>query len=577
MAAAIRRLALAIALLAPAAARAQRTDTSAFYRALDLEGSGNYGAAAPLYRTALHGPDRVNAILGLERVYFELHQTDSLLAPLDSLIGQFPSEPVFRSVQLRAYSMLAREDMVRRSFDGWITAAPGSVDPYREYARLLLQNGRAAQADSIIGLAGRALGTISPLQMELAQSRAALGRWASAAMAWRDALSSRPDLDQAAAYSLAPAPDGARDSVRAIFRALPVVLGPRRALAELEMSWGSPADAWAALQDLPPDSASVDAWLDFATRAGAEERWALARDAYVAAFRARGSPALALQAAAAALNAGDAETALVLAPAGGVDSANAAATVLPLRVRALAAAGKPAEADALVQSYAHLLLPVQLEGLERSVAFGWVRTGNLVRARAALDRAGSDADSSDAAGWLALYEGNLAGARAMLRNSTDASPELAEALGLITRMQEDSAPDVGRAFLDLARLDSAGAVSALTQSAAAHADAASALLSLVARIDEARHADSAAAAIWSRILQEFPDSPEAPGAELAWARQLRRTGNAAGALQRLEHMILTYPESALLPQARRELDLARQSIPGGGQGGGRRAAAERPA
>ena len=564
---------MAIALLAPALASAQRADTSAFYRALDLEGSGNYRAAAPLYRTALQGPDRVNAMLGLERVYAELHQTDSLLVPLDSLIAQNPTEPVFRSVQLRAYSMLARDDMVRRSFEDWVKAIPGSADPYREYARLLLQNGRAVEADSIIRLAGLALGTTSSLQMELAESRAALGQWASSAAAWRGALAANPDLDQAAAYALAPAPEGARDSVRAAFRSLPVDLGARRALAELEMSWGSPGNAWAALRDLRPDSASVDAWLDFAARAGAEERWALARDAYVAALHVRASPTLALQAAAAALNAGDPQTALALAPASGVDSANAAATVLPLRVRALAAAGKPAEADALVQGFAHLLLPVQLEALERSVAFGWVRTGNLERARAALDRAGPDADSSDAAGWLALYEGNLSGARAMLRNSTDASPELAEALGLITRMPEDSAPDVGRAFLALARLDSTGAATAFTQAAAGHADAASALLSLVARIDEARHADSAAVGIWARILKDFPDSPEAPGAELAWARQLRRSGNAAGALQRLEHMILTYPESALVPQARRELELARQSIPGGGRGGGRPAAA----
>ncbi|MGA9836448.1 MAG: hypothetical protein WBQ26_03935, partial [Gemmatimonadaceae bacterium] len=179
MAAAIRKLALAIALLAPALASAQRADTSAFYRALDLEGSGNYRAAAPLYRTALQGPDRVNAMLGLERVYAELHQTDSLLVPLDSLIAQNPTEPVFRSVQLRAYSMLARDDMVRRSFEDWVQAIPGSADPYREYARLLLQNGRAVEADSIIRLAGLALGTTSSLQMELAESRAALGQWAS--------------------------------------------------------------------------------------------------------------------------------------------------------------------------------------------------------------------------------------------------------------------------------------------------------------------------------------------------------------------------------------------------------------
>jgi hypothetical protein len=34
-----------------------------------------------------------------------------------------------------------------------------------------------------------------------------------------------------------------------------------------------------------------------------------------------------------------------------------------------------------------------------------------------------------------------------------------------------------------------------------------------------------------------------------------------GAVERLEHMILTYPRSALVPQARRELDLAKQSVP----------------
>jgi hypothetical protein len=34
-----------------------------------------------------------------------------------------------------------------------------------------------------------------------------------------------------------------------------------------------------------------------------------------------------------------------------------------------------------------------------------------------------------------------------------------------------------------------------------------------------------------------------------------------GAIERLEHLILTYPTSALVPQARRELDLAKRIIP----------------
>ncbi len=559
---------MALALVPPPALHAQQADTSSFYRALNFEGLGRYREAATLYRQALQTPDRVNAILGLERAYAELGMTDSLLPTVDSLIARYPKEPVYRSVQMRAFTMLSRPGDAQQAFNAWVSDAPGSVDPYRDYARLLLQRGNAAMADSIIRLAGLNLGTTSSLQMEMAESRAALGKWEPSASAWRGALAQMPDLDQAAAYSLARAPETARPGIRTIFLALPVDLGARRALSELEMSWGAPGEAWAALRDLHPDSGSVDAWLDFARRAEAEDDWPLVRDALVAALRWHSDPDLALRAATAALNAGDPKTALALAPSAGLDSARAAATVLPLRVKALATYGRPAEAQALVDAFSHLMSPLQRSVLQRSVALGWVRSGDLGRARAALDSAGADADSSDAAGWLALYEGNLAGARAILRNSTDATPQLAEALALITRMQEDSAADVGAAFLALARLDSAGAAKAFVDAAPHHPDAASAMLGEAAQIHAAQRDTAGAVALWSLILSRYSDSPEAPGAELAWARQLRRAGNAAGAMKHLEHMILTYTDSALIPQARRELELARRAIPGGAADGG---------
>jgi hypothetical protein len=40
-----------------------------------------------------------------------------------------------------------------------------------------------------------------------------------------------------------------------------------------------------------------------------------------------------------------------------------------------------------------------------------------------------------------------------------------------------------------------------------------------------------------------------------------RAGNRTTAAGRLEHLILTYPQSALVPQARRELELAKSAIP----------------
>jgi len=190
-----------------------------------------------------------------------------------------------------------------------------------------------------------------------------------------------------------------------------------------------------------------------------------------------------------------------------------------------------------------------------------VRTGNMARARAALAATGADGDSSDAAGWLALYDGNLKVARRLLRGGTESSPELALALGLIARLKADTAPAIGHAFLALARGDSAGAVAQFLQAADSTPSVRSALLAVAAQVQAARKNDADAIALWKRIVETETQSPEAPQAELEWARLLRRTGDNAGAAQHLEHMILTYSQSALVPQARRELELTKSAIP----------------
>jgi TolA-binding protein len=64
-------------------------------------------------------------------------------------------------------------------------------------------------------------------------------------------------------------------------------------------------------------------------------------------------------------------------------------------------------------------------------------------------------------------------------------------------------------------------------------------------------------ALWTRLVSEHGSAPEAPEADLEWARALRRAGRSAEAAARLEHLILTYPDSALVAQARRELESIR--------------------
>jgi tetratricopeptide (TPR) repeat protein len=554
------RVALPASLGAQAAAS---PDTMAFYRALDLEAAGKYREAIPLFRAALKTPAAVNALLGLERSYAELGWSDSLVAPLDTLIAANPKEETFRTVQLRTLQMAGRQADLRRAFDTWARDMPSSAAPYREYARLLLQKNQSAAADTVLLRARQTLGTTKDLQLELAQTRAAQGQWVESARAWRQALLTADYLVQAASYALAPTPSAARAQVREVFLAPPAEIGSRRALADLEMTWGSPADGWNALKDLPPDSASAEAWSEFAKRAEAEDRWAIARAALELALGWKRTPDLSVRAGTAAMNAGDAQAALRLAPlslANG-DSASIARSYLPLHARALAALGRPAEAERLVNAYDRFLSPGAKSSLTRTIAWGWVRTGDMTRARAALAATGPEGDSSDAAGWLALYEGNLKAARGLLRGGTESSPELATALGLIARLKADSAPAIGKAFLALAKGDSAGAATQFVAAADSTPTVRSLLLLLAAQINASMHNESGAIALWTRILEQDKDTPEAPQAELEWGRLLRLKGDVAGASTHLEHMILTYPQSALVPQARRELELAKNAIP----------------
>ena len=561
MGAALLVLSLMESVAAPARLHAQQEERPEVVRALELENQGKYKEAIPLFRSALRVAPTPNALLGLERVYAELGQSDSLLAPLDSLIAQHPRESLYRMVQLRTLQILRRDERLRDAFERWVRVAPRDPAPYREYARVLIQLGRPSAADSIVSRGRVALGSLRDLEYENAQLRAAMGEWVLSAQSWRRALVDAPHLAIASAYSLARAPSTAQDAIRSALATLPADAGSRRALAELELTWGHPPQAWEALRVLRPDTASATMWEEFGERAYAEERWLIAREALSAASSVRGSSALALRAAAAALRSGQAADVFTIAPLSTYekDPARVAREYLPVHVGALVALGRARDAEALIERFDRYLVPVQRMRLAQMVATAWVRAGDLVRARESLRAAGPDADSTEAAGWLALYEGRLDAARTLLRTSTAPNADLALAMGIVARVKGDEATQLGAAFLDLARGDSAGAATKFVAAATHHVEVAPALLLVASRLRGARPDD--AVALWQRIVAEYSTSPEAAESELEWARLLRRRGDVSGAVAHLEHLILTAPQSALLPQARRELELARGTVP----------------
>jgi len=130
-------------------------------------------------------------------------------------------------------------------------------------------------------------------------------------------------------------------------------------------------------------------------------------------------------------------------------------------------------------------------------------------------------------------------------------------MALLSRTKADTSHTAGAAFLALARRDSAQAAMRFERAADELPDAAPLLLALSARVQSGRHQDAAAIALWQRILKDYSTAPEAAESDLEWARTLRRKGDIAGAVDHLEHLILTYPQSALVPQARRELEAVR--------------------
>ena len=555
-----RNLVVLLSLVAAGAAGAQE---AGMLRGLDLEAAGKPREAAAAFRGALRDGNPIPALLGLERVYAELGWSDSLLPVLDSLIGARPRDATVRTVQLRTLRSLGREDDARVAFEKWASDAPRDAAPYREYARQLLQDGRAAGADSVLQRAMRSLGATADLAPEMAQLRAQMGLWVPAARSWRAALEPASYLTPAAVYSLAGAPAPARDSIRRVLLEPPDRLAARRLLAGLELQWGAGRSGWRALSSLPANDTSAQAWRDFAEQAENAQEWLAARDAMEAVIAHAPDAQLALRAAENALRGGDPLSASKLAESALAkpDSGSLTRRAVAARVRALAELGKPEEAASTLERYSTFLDEITRAQAQRAAAWGWVRRGDVTRARAALRSAGADStDDSGAEGWLALYEGDLAGARAALRRG-DPTPERVAALALLARTKASRSPETGKAFLALARGDSATAAASLEIAAKELQDAQPLLLALAARVHAGRGAAEKAASLWEMVATRHIGSPEAAEADLEWARALRRSGRESEAVARLEHMILTYPESALLPQARYELEMARGRLP----------------
>lgn len=538
-------------------------------RGLEAEDKRDRVTATVAYREALTSAlavgstdgDRIAvALLGLERVWNEAGMLDSIV-PVVSRVLQFrPTDPTARGVQLRTLISMGRDAEARDAFTTWRRAAGNEAAPFREYARLLLQAGRALAADSVLSEAGRLMGAAGALSGETAQLHLALKRYVPAVRAFREAMVDEPWLETAALFGLQRVPVETRDSVRTVLLAPPVTFAPRRLLSSLEFAWGEPRRAWSAISTLPADDSTTATWRSFAERAELNESWLVARDAWTAVFDRVGDIESQQRAADASLRAGDAAAALGIvrrkSTVGKVADSVRVRALLGLEIAALGELGRGNEAQQKLDDAAKKLDPDTRASLARPLVAGWLRAGEVARAKAAMH--GTElADDDEMAGWLALYEGDVVNARKRLLRAASNRPELVDALGILARTRVEQLPGLGEAFATLARKDSTGAAKRFVQLADSVGAAAPAFIAQGARLSRKNEA----VALYDRIIRDFPRSPEAPEALLAWARVLRDAGDKPAAVTKFEQLLVDYGTSALAPQARRDLERLKGAIP----------------
>ncbi|MEA2714411.1 MAG: hypothetical protein QOK27_2372 [Gemmatimonadales bacterium] len=566
---------LLVSLLLPATLWSQQPGLT---RALDLERRGDYAAAAQAYRAVLATrPADVSALLGLERSLLPLSRSTEMLPAVGAAIKAAPTSSTLYGIALRAWAAADQPDSVRSLAERWARMAPTEETPYREWgaAELGRQNRDGARAAYLRGRAR--LGRPDAMAAELAQLALAEGDYPAGLHEWLSAVRRLPGYRGTAVSALSQAPDRVRPELLRLI-AVDSDLPSRRLEAELRAVWGDPIGGYRALATILPDDrvqavAALRSLLEqVRTLRTSEGKQAQGQILEALASRSPDaqSPRLRLEAAQAYSAAGDRAAARRMLTGLADDrlaptsvSSDAATTL----VGVLIGEGKPDEAQKRLVDLRPTLPADEYDGLRRRVALAWVRSGNLARADSIM-AADTSVDGLALSGRIRLYRGDIAGALERFKAAGPYAGDRADAtrrtafLALLQPIQADTLPGLGQAMLRLEQGDTAEASAGLERVAAAlapqHGGAelnllAGRLLAATGRTAEAERLLRAA------TTREAPGT--APAAELALADLLLSSKRPGEAVELLEHLILTYPQSALVPQARRKLDEARGAVP----------------
>jgi tetratricopeptide (TPR) repeat protein len=546
---------------------------------LSAERRGDLPQAVEYFRIVLEQqPTEGQAILGMSRVLPALDRRAELVPLLVRALASDSTNVGFHSLAVRTYSLLGEVDSARKHVERWAQLAEGEEDPYREWALSALEARDRQAAKLALETGRRRIAHPAALAPELAQLRQAEGDFAGATEEWIRAVTNAPIYRASAILMLGDLLPPNREVVLTTLTASTEVEA-RRLRGLLLTRWGQPEDGVSLLASVvpeDPDGAVTMLRMVFDQLKGRSDpaaQRARARALELQAERERGVTRVRtlMDAARAWADAGREQEARRLlarvasdpeAPAGLATTASSAL------LGVLLAEGKAAEAESLLVTLRPTQTMDDRDRDARRVAMAWARAGDIPRGERMLE-----ADSSVAGfamrGVLRLFAGDLALASTWLEiagpydDEREHSVERVRLLSLIQAIGRDSFPELGMAMLTLERGDTTRAVRELTALASPLEPPGAAAVRLLAGELALSRADTTQAMHLFEAADVDSAPAAAPAARFIRARVLAAQGRPAEAQTILEEIIIDFPDSAVVPAARRFRDALRGAVPSG--------------
>lgn len=550
--------------------------------ALGAERRGDLEQAAKGFLSVLEGrPADGQAILGLSRVLPTLDRRAELMAPLGRAVQRDSTNIGFLALAVRNWALLGQQDSARTYVNRWAALVEGDEEPFREWALSALEIRDRAGAKVALELGRARIAHPAALAPELAQLRQAEGDPAGAADEWLRAVTNAPTYRASAVLLLGSALPKDRPQ---ILNRLAQADTPEahRLRGMLRLKWGEPEAGIAELAASVPESLEGTTVMirlaldELGGRTDPEARRAVARANELLAGKRIGEARVRalMEAATAWADAGaEGEARRILAliatdPAAPPGVATSASNTL---LGVLLAEGSVAEADSLFTTLEPNLSLDERDLDRRRIALAWAMLERFDRAAALLARDSSVA-GFDVRGRVHALAGELGLAGEWLRLAGPYAEERLQAvervqlLTLIRAIGEDTIPAFGASLRILERGDTAGAVVGFGALAATVAAPGAAALRLFAGDLALALGDTVKALALVQAADSDSAVATAPAARMVQARILAARGQAQAATDLLEGLILAFPESAVVPEARRLRDQVRGAIPS--QGGG---------